>query len=290
MRQRLLYGIAILMLAVSVVYAQETIVIDEEESAETYDFTFRRVKVPEPNSTAPRIGIQIDPEEQARLLAIRPKPGLRRRPSEMPAPPTDGAAEWFWERISPALAEANPGRLQDALFLLNNLPEAESLPSPRLQHLQSLAIKHGRDILLATVGTDVSPALVLAVISVESGGRPAAESHAGAVGLMQLMPATAERFGVIERTDPTQNIKGGVAYLDFLVNTFNGDPLLVLAGYNAGENAVLSKNGVPAYDETRLYVPKVLEAWKVASALCLTPPMFISDGCVFAGLEVARTE
>ena len=76
---------------------------------------------------------------------------------------------------------------------------------------------------------------------------------------MQLIPATAARFGVTDATDPAQNIKGGVAYLAWLLTHFDRDPILALAGYNAGENAVTKHGGVPPYAETRAYVPKVLE-------------------------------
>jgi soluble lytic murein transglycosylase-like protein len=127
----------------------------------------------------------------------------------------------------------------------------------------------------------VSPALVLAVIAVESGGNAAAVSSAGATGLMQLMPDTASRFGVTESTDPVQNIRGGVAYLDWLMGEFGNDAVLALAGYNAGEGAVMKNAGVPPYAETRGYVPKVLAAWRVARGLCRTPPDLPGDGCVF---------
>src|SRR5690606_29429372 len=140
----------------------------------------------------------------------------------------------------------------------------------------------------ATVGTRISPAFALAVISVESGGRIDALSRAGAQGLMQLMPATAERFGVVDPTIAADNIRGGVTYLDWLMGRFDGDPLLALAGYNAGEGAVDKHGGVPPFAETRGYVPKVLAAWAVAKGLCLTPPQLITDGCVFVG-KTART-
>ena len=81
--------------------------------------------------------------------------------------------------------------------------------------------------------------------------------------------------------DAEENIRGGVAYLDWLLGEFEGDALLALAGYNAGENAVKKHGGVPPYDETRAYVPKVLAAWDVARALCRTRPELPSDGCVF---------
>ena len=157
--------------------------------------------------------------------------------------------------------------------------------SPRLQHMQDIARRNGIDILRSTVGTHVSPALVLAVITVESNGRADAQSHAGAQGLMQLMPDTALRFGVTDSMMPGQNIAGGVKYLDWLMQEFDRDPILVLAGYNAGEGSVHRHGGVPPFAETRDYVPKVLAAFQVAKGLCQTPPELISDGCVFAALN-----
>lgn len=123
--------------------------------------------------------------------------------------------------------------------------------------------------------------MVLAVISAESAGRYDAVSSAGAVGLMQLIPATAARFHVTDSAHPGQNIRGGVAYLDWLMREFDNDPLMVLAAYNAGENAVKSNSGVPPYRETRDYVPKVLAAWTVARQLCAVHPKIMSDGCIF---------
>jgi soluble lytic murein transglycosylase-like protein len=98
---------------------------------------------------------------------------------------------------------------------------------------------------------------------------------------MQLMPATAARFGVADSFDAAQNIRGGVAYLDWLMAHFGGDPILVLAGYNAGEGAVRDHAGVPPFAETRAYVPKVLAAYRVARGLCRRPPARLADGCVF---------
>jgi soluble lytic murein transglycosylase-like protein len=180
------------------------------------------------------------------------------------------------------MQDSGPGRLFQGLAALEAAPSGARLDGPPLQSLADIARVHGRDILRETVGKQVSPALVLAVISVESGGRATAESGAGAQGLMQLIPATAERFGVSDSFDAAQNIRGGVAYLDWLMGEFDGDPLLALAGYNAGEGAVRTHAGVPPYAETRAYVPKVLAAWKVARGLCLTPPELMTDGCVFA--------
>ena len=151
--------------------------------------------------------------------------------------------------------------------------------------MQDIARTNGIAILTATVGTQVSPALVLAVITVESAGRPDAISGAGAEGLMQLMPDTAARFGVSNSLEPTQNINGGVKYLNWLMQEFDRDPILVLAGYNAGEGSVRKHAGVPPFAETRDYVPKVLAAFQVAKGLCRTPPELISDGCVFVAMN-----
>ena len=106
----------------------------------------------------------------------------------------------------------------------------------------------------------VNPALIHAVVTVESNYHPGALSHAGAEGLMQLMPATAERFGLAatERTDPAKNLRAGIRYLKFLHRYFQGDIALMLAGYNAGEGAVEKYNRtVPPYPETQAYVKKV---------------------------------
>lgn len=191
---------------------------------------------------------------------------------------------WFWDDVSPLIAQSGPGRLQMALTRIANPPAGQGVGAPRLQTLSGIAQSHGREILKSTVGKKVSPALVLAVIAVESAGRSDAVSHAGAQGLMQLMPATAARFGVSDSMVAAQNIAGGVAYLDWLMGEFNGDPVLVLAAYNAGEGAVRKNAGVPPYAETRGYVPKVLAAFQVAKGLCMTPPQLATDGCVFRNL------
>jgi hypothetical protein len=104
----------------------------------------------------------------------------------------------------------------------------------------------------------VAPALVKAVIQVESNYNDRAVSHVGASGLMQLMPATAARYGVSSIFEPSQNIDGGVRYLKDLLQLFNSDIRLAVAAYNAGENRVLRLNGVPNFIETQNYVRKVL--------------------------------
>ena len=103
----------------------------------------------------------------------------------------------------------------------------------------------------------VDEAIVRAIIHAESAFKPTALSRVGAQGLMQLMPATARRFGVSDAFNPQQNIQGGVKYLAWLLKRFNGNLTLAAAGYNAGEGAVAKYKGVPPYKETRHYVERV---------------------------------
>jgi len=107
----------------------------------------------------------------------------------------------------------------------------------------------------------VDPQLVEAIVQVESQGNPHALSSKGAQGLMQLIPATSERLGVEDPYDPRQNVEGGVSYLRYLLDRFGGDVTLALAGYNAGENSVISNGGVPPIKETQDYVRKVNELY-----------------------------
>jgi soluble lytic murein transglycosylase-like protein len=121
---------------------------------------------------------------------------------------------------------------------------------------------------------EVEPSLVDSVIRVESNYNPNAVSSAGAMGLMQLIPSTAKRFGVSNTFHPEQNIEGGVRYLKYLMQLYNGDERLALAAYNAGEGAVAKYKGIPPYPETQNYVYQVgkklgqsREAEKKAKAL-----------------------
>jgi soluble lytic murein transglycosylase-like protein len=100
----------------------------------------------------------------------------------------------------------------------------------------------------------VDPRLLHAVIWQESKYKPAAESHAGAQGMMQLMPAAAKRFNCADRLNPEANIQAGTKYLRWLLKRFDGNVTLALAGYNAGEGSVDKFDGVPPYDETQKYV------------------------------------
>ena len=120
--------------------------------------------------------------------------------------------------------------------------------------------RYEKQIEAAARANKIDPALVHAVISAESGYNPFARSRSGAAGLMQLMPATAKRYGAHNRLDPAQNIEAGVRYLRALMNLFDNDLKLTLAAYNAGENAVIrAGNRIPPYPETMNYVPLVLK-------------------------------
>jgi len=110
-------------------------------------------------------------------------------------------------------------------------------------------------------GYNIETRLILALIQQESNFNVKARSHKGAIGLMQLMPTTAKRFGVKNIHDPQQNIKGGLRYLSWLLKQYQGNVALALAGYNAGEKAVERYNGIPPYKETRNYVKRIMKVY-----------------------------
>lgn len=126
--------------------------------------------------------------------------------------------------------------------------------------LREAAVRHG-----------LPPALVEAVVAVESAGDPRAVSRKGAMGLMQLMPATAARFGVADPFDGRQSLEGGCAYLRWLLDRFDGSIALALAGYNAGEGAVEKHGGIPPFVETEEYVRRVMARLGVVPALAVRP-------------------
>lgn len=122
---------------------------------------------------------------------------------------------------------------------------------------------HGDILRKAAEASAVDPALLHAIVAVESGYDPQAVSPKGAAGLMQLMPETARRYGARENRNPAQNAFAGSAYLKDLLIRFDHDLALALAAYNAGEHAVLKYGRkIPPYRETRAYVPRVLEAYR----------------------------
>ncbi len=117
--------------------------------------------------------------------------------------------------------------------------------------------------LVQEVSTEhgVDPKLIDALVHVESGYNPNAVSRKGAMGLMQLMPATAKRLKVDDPFNPAENVRGGVEEFSRLVNRYSGNLQLALAAYNAGEGAVSKYQGVPPYAETRSYISKILSLY-----------------------------
>jgi hypothetical protein len=163
------------------------------------------------------------------------------------------------------------------------------------KRVQSAAIDvnaYDRLIRRAAARHQVDMALVKAVMHAESAFNPHAISHKGASGLMQLMPATAARYGVEDIFDPVQNVYGGVRYLRDLLVMFDHNPRLAVAAYNAGENAVKRHKGVPPYAETQGYVRKVLalkQTYKPKTAAKPVAPKTVAANRVKA-VPVADTQ
>ena len=119
------------------------------------------------------------------------------------------------------------------------------------------------DFIIRTMANKyrIDPKLVHSIIRAESDYNPQAVSSKGAVGLMQLMPSTAKAYGVKDLYDPIENIEGGVKYLNDLIRTYQQDHELILAAYNAGQDAVKKYKGVPPYPETVAYIQRVKTYW-----------------------------
>jgi soluble lytic murein transglycosylase-like protein len=180
--------------------------------------------------------------EQARnILARMGTP--RGAPPACLRPPDD-------DRIAAAPPPSKPSPARGAApVLLPPPPPPPNAPEPIVRFVNLVAPEY-----------QLQPHLVLAIMATESNFDAGAESPKNAYGLMQLIPGTAVRFGVRNIKDPVQNIRGGMAYLRWLMAYFEGDVRLVAAAYNAGERAVERYLGVPPYAETRLYVLKILAA------------------------------
>ncbi|HXN64937.1 MAG TPA: lytic transglycosylase domain-containing protein [Candidatus Acidoferrales bacterium] len=151
------------------------------------------------------------------------------------------------------------------------------LPPERLEELVAMTAERHH----------VDPALVRAVVHTESGGNPAAVSSKGAMGLMQLMPQTAQAMGVTNVFSPQDNLDGGVRYLRTLLERYNGDLDLALAAYNAGAGAVDRARGVPHYRQTQDYVRKVTNSYYNGAAAGDRPKTSLKMKSASAGTSVA---
>jgi hypothetical protein len=179
------------------------------------------------------------------------------------------------------------------LVMIFELPPArprsslERIPLRRVTESQrgqlGVDVNAGVDALIkrAAVVYGIEEALLRALIRVESGFNPLARSKAGAIGLMQVMPATGRRYGVVHLEDAVQNVDAGSRYLKDLLQMFGGDRSLALAAYNAGEGAVI-KHGykIPPYRETQAYVPAVLAHYQT----------YLAAERKFGGIKLAQTE
>lgn len=186
--------------------------------------------------TKPAIPEPPKPAPETEKAPANPAPAPAAAPAPTPAPPKAilTPAEKL-KKVSELLLQVNPTR---------TIPN-----SPYGELIYDIAVRHS-----------INPHLVAALIHVESSFNPKAVSRKGAVGLMQLLPATARRFGVKSKKDlfsPEKNIEAGIRYLSWLNKRFSGDVQKILAAYNAGEGAVDRFGGIPPYRETQNYVQKI---------------------------------
>lgn len=206
--------------------------------------------------------VLIDPDEINHELRVESALNAHRKIARLKRVPPQSIAPTPFDKTIFSVNNADTGPLLMEM-------RAEVVPTA-IERLAGLPFN--REITEHAKQFQIDPALVHAVITVESAHNPRAVSPKGATGLMQLMPETAERFGVRDRTDPSDNIRGGTAYLRFLVDFFEGNLPLAVAGYNAGEHAVLVHGRrIPPYAETQAYVPKVLEMYRRLRSSVPTP-------------------
>ena len=170
----------------------------------------------------------------------------------------DDAGRHFWVNAEPPVqTKLFPVKSRAAIYM-----PAEASFTGRGRPALSIDRDGAEKLVQEAAGRhQVDPALVRAVIETESNWNPGARSRKGAIGLMQLIPTTAQRFGVYDAWSPQQNVDAGVRYLKTLLQRYDGNLDLALAAYNAGEGAVDRAHGVPAFRETRDYVQKVQNAY-----------------------------
>ncbi len=155
-------------------------------------------------------------------------------------------------------ADPHSGKLVRVMLPAEKAPELKT-PDPGILAPGILAA-----VDEAAAEHELPAELIRSVIQVESNYNPFAVSPKGALGIMQLIPETARRFGVSDAFDPVENIRGGTKYLKYLLNLYHGDYGLALAAYNAGEGAVAKHGGAPPYPETRKYVESVQKQFTAA--------------------------
>ncbi|MBI3934009.1 MAG: lytic transglycosylase domain-containing protein [Acidobacteria bacterium] len=197
-----------------------------------------------PLQSAENISAYLD--ASGRVIFVNEGPGMR---STSAAPAASKAASSRRVVASTASIPANRSLETSAREPVSAEP-TESGPSDFDPLIEQAATKH-----------NVDPDLIRAIVQVESNFDPYAVSPKGARGLMQLIPATAQRFGVANPFDPQANLDGGIRYLKFLLGIYGGDLQLALAAYNAGENTVARSRGVPAIRETQNYIRKIGELY-----------------------------
>ncbi|HJQ24690.1 MAG TPA: transglycosylase SLT domain-containing protein [Blastocatellia bacterium] len=225
--------IAVLMLACSLGLFADTARAQEARLVGDVDATSEVTPAPR-TPTLVLVNETVKPAPDAKAGA-QPKPSVAKSTTAKAAP-------------TPTMVAAQPIIMSGAPATTTVESIAETTGNPKYdEYVKQSAARNG-----------VDPNLVISVMRHESGFNYRARSYKGATGLMQLMPATAARFGVTNIYDPQQNIEGGTRYLRFLLDQFNGDIALVLAGYNAGENAVVNSGyRVPRYRETQAYVKNI---------------------------------
>lgn len=158
-----------------------------------------------------------------------------------------------WSMIGELLIHESPPEERLVIFQAKSLPHVRGRIAERLLH---------PIVLQAASRHQVDPALIKAIIMVESGYNPGAVSKKGAKGLMQLMPRTARALGVVDVFDPEHNINAGVRYFKRLMKQFDGDTRLALAAYNTGSSTVRKYKGVPPFGATKHYIKKVFKYYK----------------------------
>lgn len=211
-------------------------------------------------------GVARDPQQAYRLYCLAALQGSAEAMYRLGWLYLNGRGVTRDDRVAKGwLTRARDGGDRYAARLLEHLPSTRPLADaacPALDPARPSRQQIERWVRLLAPDYGLDPELVLAVIATESSFDARALSAKNAHGLMQLLPRTAQRFGVADIWHPIDNLRGGMAYLEWLMDEFRGDLRLSLAAYNAGEQAVQRHGGVPPYDETRRYVRRILSRYR----------------------------